>query len=62
MANIVSLLNPKIVSAGLSACRVNTGQIVLSAHENKQHILLEVSDEQCLKFAEELLAFCKEKT
>jgi hypothetical protein len=59
---MVSLLKPKVVSAGISVCRVNTGQIVISAHEDKQHILLEVSEEQCVNFAKELLAFCEEKT
>lgn len=62
MANIVSLLVPKFVSAGISICRINTGQIVISAHEDRQHILLEISDEQCLNFAKELSAFCEEKT
>ena len=57
MANMVSLLNPRLVSAGISVCRVNTGQIVIGVHEGKQHILLEVSDEECAKFARELAEF-----
>jgi len=59
---MVSLLEPKVVSAGISVCRLNTGQIVIGAHEDKQHILLEVSEGQCLNFAQELLAFCEENT
>jgi len=55
----ISILKPKIISAGVSVCRTNTGQIVLSAHESTQRILLEVSEEECLKFARELLAFCE---
>jgi len=61
MASMVSLLSPKVVSAGISVCRVNTGKIVIGVHGDKQHILLEVSDEQCLSFAKELLSFCEEK-
>jgi hypothetical protein len=33
----------------------------MSAHEDKQHILLEVSNEECLSFAKQLLDFCEGK-
>ena len=58
----VSVVKPKLVSAGVSVCRTNDGQIVLSAHQDKQHILLELSEEECLRFAKDLLVFCEQKT
>jgi hypothetical protein len=58
----VSILKPKSVSAGLSVCRVNSGEIVVSAHEGAQRILLEISLDECVDFAGRLTAFCKEQT
>ena len=40
----VSILKPKTVSAGLTVCCVNSGAIVVSAHEGEQCILIEMSD------------------
>jgi len=57
----VSILKPKLISSGLSVCRTNDGQIVISAHEDKRHILLEVSDRQCILFAKRLLKFLTPK-
>jgi hypothetical protein len=57
----VSILKPKIISRGLSVCRTNDGQVVISAHEDKQRILLEVSERECISFAEKLLDLFKKK-
>ena len=57
MESIVSLLKPKFVSAGMSVCRVKTGQIVFSVHQDGKRILLEVSEEECAAFASSLANF-----
>ena len=46
----VSILKPEVVSTGLSLCRVNSGQIVISAHCGEQRILVELSEEEFAGF------------
>jgi hypothetical protein len=56
----ISIVKPKIVSSGLSVCRTNDGHIVVSVHEDKQHILLELSEQECFSSARDLLTFCEQ--
>lgn len=56
----VSILKPKIVSAGLSVCRVKSGEIVMSAHEGNQHIILEMSIKEFEDFTGQLAELCKQ--
>jgi hypothetical protein len=52
---MASIVIPKFVSSGVSVCRTNDGQVVLSAHDDNQRIVLEISDEECARFARDLL-------
>ena len=48
--NHVSILKPEVVSKGLSVCRVESAQIVISAHRGEQRILFEISEEEFAEF------------
>jgi hypothetical protein len=55
-----SILKPKLISVGLSVCRVNSGAIVVSAHEGEQRILLEISEAECDAFIRQLEELLRE--
>jgi hypothetical protein len=55
---LVSVLKPKFISAGLSICQTNDGKITIGAHEGSAHILLEVSVEECTTLSNDLAVFC----
>jgi len=55
-----SIAKAKLISVGLSVCRVNAGEIVFSAHQGEQRILFEVSDAECTNFVEKLNALLSE--
>jgi hypothetical protein len=61
MANqLVAILKPIVVSVGLSACRTREGTIALSAHRDSDRVLMEVSEEECLQFAQGLIKLCQD--
>lgn len=57
--NLVGILKPKTVSSGVSVCRTNDG-FTLSAHCDDKRILLNVSRDECLRFAQEITRLCRE--
>ena len=57
---VVSVLKPELVSKGLSICRVKSGEIVISAHRDKQHILFELSNQEFFDFSEKINALCQQ--
>jgi len=57
---IASIVHPKIVSTGVSVCRTNDGHIVLSAHDGETRIMLDISGEECMRFADELIALTQQ--
>ena len=50
----ISVLKPELVSKGLSVCRVESGEIVISAHRGEQHIILELSSQEFVEFSEKI--------
>ena len=54
----VSILKPEVISRGLSVCRVNSGEIVFSAHRGEQRIMFEVSEKEFFEFVKECGALC----
>jgi hypothetical protein len=58
---VISVLKPELVSRGLSVCRVKSGEIVVSAHQGEQHILLTLSQEEFDDFSERLSKLCVQR-
>jgi hypothetical protein len=49
-----SIVKTKLVSVGLLVCRGRSGEIIFSAHQREQRILLGTSDAECASFIEQL--------
>lgn len=56
----ISVLKPEVVSKGLSVCRVKSGEIVISAHRDKQHILFELSEPEFADFSAKVQKLCEQ--
>lgn len=56
----ISILKPEMISRGLSVCRVNSGEIVVSAHRGEQRIMFEMSEKEFSKFARDCGVLCEQ--
>jgi hypothetical protein len=56
----VSILKPEVVSRGLSICRLETGQIVISVHRGEQRIMFEMSEKEFSEFARDCGVLCEQ--